>query len=52
MCLGSLSNAPLKNENAQDLERDHDRHVFLSKGEARFAPLNFFGQAAVDCDLA
>jgi hypothetical protein len=36
---------------ARLLERDHDRYVFLEKGEARFASLEFFGQVAVECDL-
>ena len=39
-------------ERARLLERDHDRHVFLPKGEARFPPLEFFGQVAVERDLA
>ena len=39
-------------ERARLVERNHDRHVFLQKGEARFAPLEFFSQAAVERDLA
>jgi hypothetical protein len=39
-------------ERARLLERDHDRHVLLQKGEARFAPLEFFSQVAVERDLA
>ena len=41
-----------KRECARLLERDHDRHVLFRKGEARFASLEFFGQAAVERDLA
>jgi hypothetical protein len=39
-------------ERARLLERDYDRHVLLQKGEARFAPLDFFNQVAVERDLA
>ena len=39
-------------ERARLLERDYDRHVLRQNGEARFAPLEFFGQVAVERDLA
>jgi hypothetical protein len=39
-------------ERARLLELDDNRHVFLQESEARFAPLEFFGQIAIERDFA